>query len=169
MKEESKNLLEETYLRNDGKLFASWQDIKVGCEKIVESLRKENFKPDVIVAIGRGGYIPGVIISHLLENKKLFTLKVEFTEKENTSNQTLKQKPVIIQAIKEKLEGKKILLIDDVNESGQSIQTVTNYLLKEKQVKEIKTGIIHEKPWTKKKADFVGKTVDAWVVHPWEK
>ena len=48
------------------KLIYTWEqqieDTNLICEKIVE----DNFKPDVIVGISRGGLIPGVMISHKL-------------------------------------------------------------------------------------------------------
>ena len=47
------------------KLFYSWDEQLKDTNEICELIEKDDFVPDVIVGISRGGLIPGVMISHL--------------------------------------------------------------------------------------------------------
>ena len=47
------------------KHFYSWQDIETMCTNIVKQMYADNFKPDYIVGITRGGNIPATIISNM--------------------------------------------------------------------------------------------------------
>ena len=46
------------------KLFYSWDEQLKDTNEICELIEKDDFVPDVIVGISRGGLIPGVMISH---------------------------------------------------------------------------------------------------------
>ena len=48
------------------KLFYSWDEQLKDTNEICELIEKDDFVPDVIVGISRGGLIPGVMISHKL-------------------------------------------------------------------------------------------------------
>ena len=48
------------------KLFYSWDEQIKDTNEICELIEKDDFVPDVIVGISRGGLIPGVMISHKL-------------------------------------------------------------------------------------------------------
>ena len=60
----------------------------------------------------------------------------------------------------------KILLVDDVADSGKSLQLVYEHLLKK--AKEIKTLTIFYKPWSSILPDYYVKETRAWIVFPWE-
>ena len=49
------------------KHFYTWQDIEKMCLSIVNQMYKENWRPDYIVGITRGGNIPATIISNILD------------------------------------------------------------------------------------------------------
>ena len=48
------------------KLFYSWDEQLKDTNEICALIEKDDFVPDVIVGISRGGLIPGVMISHKL-------------------------------------------------------------------------------------------------------
>lgn len=45
----------------------SWQDVEKMCVNIVTQMQKDNWKPDYIVGITRGGNVPATIISNMLD------------------------------------------------------------------------------------------------------
>jgi uncharacterized protein len=55
----------------------TWEDVYSLCHQLVRQLRKENFRIDFIVAIARGGYIPGRILSDMLGIQDLTCFKIE--------------------------------------------------------------------------------------------
>ena len=49
------------------KLYLNWKTIDQYCNKLAIQILKSEWKPDYIVGIGRGGLVPAVILSHILE------------------------------------------------------------------------------------------------------
>nr|ADQ54389.1 phosphoribosyltransferase [uncultured marine crenarchaeote E37-7F] len=129
--------------------------------KLAKKVNESGFKPEVIVGISRGGLIPSRIISDLLDNPNLASIRVEFYEYTKK-----REKPKITQPISMPIEGKKILLVDDVADSGKSLQLVYKHL--SKKAKEIRTLTIFYKPWSCLQPDYYIKETRAWIVFPWE-
>ena len=49
------------------KHYYSWQDVEKMCVSIVAQMCKDQWMPDYIVGITRGGNIPATIISQMLD------------------------------------------------------------------------------------------------------
>jgi len=47
------------------KKFYSWHDVEVMCTNIVNQMYADNWRPDYIVGITRGGNVPATIISNM--------------------------------------------------------------------------------------------------------
>lgn len=141
----------------------SWEEIYRLCLEVAEKIKRSGFKPDVLVAISRGGWIPGRILSDLLENPNIATIKVEHYV---DIYQTM-QKPQITQPLPIDVTGKKVLLIDDIADSGKSLKLVKEHLL-ESGVKEVKICALYCKPWSVVVPDFYARETDAWIWFPHE-
>jgi len=76
--------------------------------------------------------------------------------------------PVITQPISVPVKGKRILVVDDVADSGKSLKLVREVLL-EKGAIDVKIAAIYYKPWSITKPDFYMRDTDAWVIFPWER
>ncbi len=144
-------------------LEPSWSDIETMCENISGEISKE-FKPDILIGIIRGGLVPLRIISDFLTNNNVATFRIEYY----TGIGEKKEKPEITQPLTIDIKGKKILLIDDVSDSGDSLIEAKKYLESFKP-SEIKTATLHYKPESKLKPDFFEETTGAWIIYPWEK
>ena len=77
-----------------------------------------------------------------------------------------RNKPKITQPISTPIEGKIILLVDDVADSGKSLHLVYEHLLKK--AREIRTLTIFYKPWSCLQPDYYIQETRAWIVFPWE-
>ena len=140
------------------KLSQTYKDILMLWQKIV----KDGFKPDLIVAILRGGYFPAKILSELFGGINLKTVEISFYKNLEREN-----KPKIIQPIYGSLKGKNVLLVDDVVDSGETLRLAYKHLLK-KEVFTAKTAAIHKKVWSRINPDYYVHEIDWWVVYPWE-
>lgn len=128
-----------------------------------QKIRSQNFAPDIIVGITRGGLIPARILTDLLETQQITTMQIEFY---SDLNQT-KLEPTIKQTLNLPLEGKKTLLVDDIVDSGKSLQVALNHI-KRQNPREIKTATLYCKSINAMKPDFWEKGTAHWVVFPWE-
>jgi hypothetical protein len=132
--------------------------------ELAEKVRKSNYKPDLIVGISRGGWPPARVISDLLENPNIANIKAEFyLDLGRTS-----EEPVITQTISAPINGKKVLLVDDVADTGKTLKLVHDKLI-EDGAKDVKIATLYYKPWSVFKPDFYMVETSVWVVFPWER
>lgn len=134
------------------------------CDKIADNIKKDIGSVDVIVGISRGGLIPARILADRLDIHDLSVIRISFYK---GINQTEKE-PRLLQKISESLEGKRVLLVDDLSDSGTSLKAAIAYL-KELKIAKIYTATLHVKTKSSFIPDFFVSRSDNWIVYPWEK
>ena len=119
--------------------------------------------PDLIVGVARGGLIPAGAIGYAIGVKAMGAINVEFY---TDIGQTLDE-PVILspQLDTDSLKGKKVLVVDDVADSGKTLDLVVN-LLKET-ADDVRSAVIYTKPKTIFEPDFSWKKTDQWINFAW--
>lgn len=142
----------------------TWEQIYELLLNLADKIRRANFKPDVIVGISRGGWPPARIISDLLENPELANVKAEFY----LGVAETKGEPVITQAVSISVRGKKVLVVDDVADTGKSLRLVRSHL-QEQGAADVKIATIYYKPWSIVIPDWYEKETSHWVIFPWER
>ena len=141
----------------------SWNQIYRLLLKLAEAVRKSGFEPDVIVGVSRGGWIPARIMSDLLETPKLANVTAEFY----VGVAETKREPTITQPVSVSVKDKKVLVVDDVADTGESLKHV-NLHLKNQGASEIKIATIYYKPWSIIVPHCYEKETRCWIVFPWE-
>ncbi len=140
-----------------------WNQIYSMLLKQTERICKSRFRPDVIVGVSRGGWVPARVLSDLLENANLANVKAECYVGigEEGGN------PKLTQCLSADITGKKVLIVDEVADSGKSLGLVTDHGL-EQGAHEIKTATLYFKPCCTFKPDFFEEETECWIVFPWE-
>ncbi|RJS90255.1 phosphoribosyltransferase [Candidatus Bathyarchaeota archaeon] len=142
----------------------TWDEIYEMLLSLAEKIQKDNFCPDLIIGICRGGWPPARVMSDLLGNPKLANISVEFyVDIARTRN-----KPILTEPVSLSVEGKKVLILDDVADTGKTLELVKNHLIN-KGVKRIKIATIYYKPWSIVRPDYYEKKTRKWIVFPWER
>jgi hypoxanthine phosphoribosyltransferase len=133
-----------------------------------EKIHKNHYQPDIIIGIAQGGTIPTRILTDLIHLKKPQTTTTTIIEIKLYTNivQTNKH-PIIKQHLTIPINGKKILIVDDISDTGQTLQLAKQYLT-EKGATETKTATLYTKTTTQTPPDYAEKTTDHWIVFPWE-
>ena len=132
-------------------------DIKILARKI-----RDDFDPDAIVGIARGGMTLAHCLSTALDNRHCFTLNsihYENTKKLDTIN---------IFNIPDLNGYKKILLVDDIVDSGETITAIKKELASRFDGLEFKVATIYYKPNTLIMPDFSVKEADDWMEFFWD-
>jgi hypoxanthine phosphoribosyltransferase len=142
----------------------SWDRIYSLLLKLAETVRKSGFEPDVIVGVSRGGWIPARIMSDLLETPKLANVTTEFY----VGVAETKREPSITQSVSVSVKDKKVLVVDDVADTGESLKLVNSHL-KNQGASEIKIATIYYKPWSITVPHYYEKETRCWIVFPWER
>ena len=144
----------------------TWKDIDDSCKKLVNLIKNSGFKPEIIVGIQRGGCITAVLLSHLLNIEDFCTIGIRSTESDDVHVQRMQ--PVVYDSFSLQLiNGKKVLLADDINDTGGTLVEAKIELLKY-DCREVKSATIVSNPANIDKVDFYAKEIEPWVVFPWE-
>ncbi|MCD6559145.1 MAG: phosphoribosyltransferase [Palaeococcus sp.] len=144
------------------KVYLTWWQIDRAIFSLADELRKK-FMPDVIIGVARGGLIPAVRLSHILGDIELRVVDVKFYVDIGTHN----EKPAIRIPIHGDLKGKKVAIVDDVSDTGKTLEVVIEEV-KRLGAEEIKVVCLSMKPWTSVVPDFYVFRTDKWIVFPWE-
>ena len=145
-----------------------WSEIEKSCFYIADRLKI--IRPDIIVAISRGGLIPSRLVSKYLNIRRIYSLGIEsYSDKTNKAS-----KIHTYQSFNKKFPPHNcIAIIDDIIDSGNSlkfaIDKVTNNIIKGNSIS-IVTCSIHYKDCSIIKPDIFHKAVnkDNWIIYPWE-
>ena len=141
----------------------SWNQVYILLLKIAEAVKKSKYEPDIIVGVSRGGWIPARIMVDLLENPKLANVSTEYY----LGVAEIRQEPSITQPISISVEDKKVLVVDDVADTGESLKLV-NAHLKEQGACEIRIATIYYKQWSVTVPQYYAKQTCLWIIFPWE-
>jgi len=142
-------------------LRVKWDEVEKLCSSLAEQVR--GFKPDVLVGISRGGLVPVRLLSDILDNQNVAVMKIEFYKSIGETSGF----PKITQPLVVNIKGKKVLVVDDVADTGRSLLVAKDYLMRQG-AKEILIATLHFKPTSAFKPDHFVKTTDAWLIYPWE-
>lgn len=145
--------------------LVSWSDIEKWCSSIRTKV-VENFSPEVIIGLSRGGLVPSRILSDSLWIKDLLSVKTEHWGITATkSGQAVLNDPG-----KLNLKGKKVLIVDDITDTGQSMKLAYDFV-KSQDPAEIKTATMLHITRSEFVPDYYGELVDqtqwTWFIFPW--
>lgn len=141
----------------------SWPIFGEASRELAGQVLRSGFEPDVVVAIARGGMLLAGSIAYALGSKSCGALNVEFY----TGVGTRLDEPVVLPPMLDQgaLEGKRVLLVDDVSDSGRTLALVLGML--RGGGADVRSVCLYSKPGTVQEPDFVWKTTDRWINFPW--
>jgi len=142
----------------------SWEQIYDLLLELADRIREDGFDPDVVVGVSRGGWPPARVMSDLLEKPQLVNVATEFY----LGVAETKGEPAITQPVSASVKGKKVLVVDDIADTGKSLKLIRTHL-KERGATEIRVAAIYYKPWSIVVPDYYQKDTTSWVIFPWER
>lgn len=117
---------------------------------------------DAIVAIARGGFPPARFLCDFLNIETLYSIQI----KHYGSGAQKQEKAEILSENIGEISNKKILIVDDVNDTGKSLIAAGHRL---ESAAMVKTAVLHEKENSEFKVDFTGGKIMEWkwLIYPW--
>ncbi len=142
----------------------SWNSIARDTKTLSAIIKNAGFNPSIVVAIGRGGLVPARILCDYLHIKDLTTIKVEHWGITATPD----RKAVIKFPLCADIKDKKVLLVDDTTDTGDTLRVSVEYL-KTFGPAELKTAVLIHKTASDFVPDFYVKKIVKWrwVIFPW--
>ena len=143
--------------------FVWWERLYELCFRLYQMISDSGYRPDVIVGIARGGWVPARILSDLFFTKDTANVKVDLYRGIYARNAT----PRISQPIPKDVIWENPLIVDDISDTGDNLKAALEHL-KARGYKNLRTASLHMKPWTSLVPDYYVVETKAWVVYPWE-
>lgn len=150
-------------MTNERYLHLTWMDVQRLSEKLADQIAESGFRPDIIVAVSRGGFDPARILSDELNIRSLASLQVIYYAGIRERN----DKPQVKYPLNADISGLNVLVVDDVADSGNSLKVVKKYI-DSLGPRVVKMATLHHKPWSTFEPDFYAESVDKWIIYPWE-
>jgi hypoxanthine phosphoribosyltransferase len=118
----------------------------------------------MVVAIGRGGYVPARLICDALDIMALTSIKIEHY----LSGSEKQAQAVIRYPLCTDIKGMRVLVVDDVNDSGDTLQLAVEHIRTFLPL-EVRTAVMHDKHVTHYKVDYFTKRIIKWrwLIYPW--
>ncbi|UXD22462.1 hypothetical protein IPA_05030 [Ignicoccus pacificus DSM 13166] len=135
-----------------------WKKVHKFTLDLSKKVKDEDF--DIIVGVLRGGIVPAILLSDIL-SKDVVAVRVKSYQGTHKLGQ-----PRILTPLCDLLE-KKVLIVDDVCDTGETITILESYL-KMLGAKEVKKAVIVKKSKCRAKIDHWVIESDAWILFPWE-
>ena len=142
-------------------MFYSYDEFAVDAKKMAKQI-KDEFDPEVILAVARGGLTLGHSLAVALENRNLFTLNSIHYEDTN------KLDTIQIFNVPDLSKYTKILLVDDIIDSGESMVEIKRELLKRYPNLDIKIATVFYKEKALLLPEFKVKEAHDWVEFFWD-
>jgi hypoxanthine phosphoribosyltransferase len=145
--------------------ITNWEYIYGLCRDVSEDVKQDSFEPDVIVALARGGWFAGRCICDFIGLDDLTSLKMEHYV--GTAQKA--DEPQVRYPMPEgSVEGKDVLIIDDIADTGGSIRRAEEYV-EERNAGTVRTATLQLLQTSEFEPDYVGERLEewAWMVYPW--
>ncbi len=142
--------------------YLSWGQYGELVTRLADEVHSSGEKFDLVIGIARGGLPVAMTVADRIGSK------VDFINVKSYTDVGERVKPKILTTVTERISGKRVLVVDDLVDGGETMETVTQYFVPEKPAI-MKTAVLFTKPWSTFVPDYSLQTVDTWVVFPYER
>ena len=141
-----------------------WSRYNTLSRQLAHHIREARVNVDMIVAIGRGGYMPARLLSDLLGVFNLASFKIEHYRGAHKDRAAQVKYP-----LSAPVDGQNILLVDDVSDSGDTFNVAFKHIQSLGTPEHIHTAVLHHKVVSSYIPDFYAEKVEQWhwIIYPW--
>ena len=146
--------------------LVQWEEVVQWSRLLAEKIEASGYIPDLVIAIARGGYVPARLLCDFLDVHDLLSIQILHWGKaaEITAVAHVKYPYEV------NLQGKKVLLVDDIVDTGDSVIVARDYILSKWRPSMLKIAAMQWiSPVAKIKPDYYVEEVKEWVwyQYPW--
>ena len=141
----------------------SWEHFYRLAKEVANKIKSSGYVPDMVIGLARGGWCLARVLCDFIGVKDLVSLKVEHWGITATPDGKAKLKyPFNID-----LTGKKVLVVDDITDTGESMRISVDYV-KTLNPSEVRTAALRHIEGSKFKPDYYAEKITwRWVIFPW--
>ncbi|MCS7127792.1 MAG: phosphoribosyltransferase [Sulfolobales archaeon] len=144
-------------------VFVDWSEVHKAVAQLAHRMVSDGFIPDAIYGVLKGGIIPARLLADIVNVDSIGFIGVKFYKSigETRARPELTQPPTL------PVRSLSILIVDDVVDSGRTLQLAIDELTRYG-AREVRSAVIYLKPWSSFTPDYYYKVIDKWIAFPWE-
>jgi hypoxanthine phosphoribosyltransferase len=146
--------------------LVTWDDIVEWSYGLAKKIKEAGYKPTVVIAVARGGYVPARLLCDFLGVENLLSIQSQhWTEAAKAAEKAILKFPYHVD-----LRGHRALLVDDIVDTGETVLLAKKFVEENWKPDELKVAVLQ---WissvAKFKPDFYYMEVKEWVwfQYPW--
>jgi hypoxanthine phosphoribosyltransferase len=146
--------------------LVSWDEIVSWARDLSRKIEESNYRPDVVVAIARGGFVPARLVCDFLMIENLISIQSQHW----TEAAKVEEKAIIKFPYKLDLNNGKVLIVDDIVDTGDSVLLAKDFIRKNWNVSDVRVAVLQWiSPVAKFKPDYYSVEVREWIwfQYPW--
>ncbi|WP_375493020.1 phosphoribosyltransferase [uncultured Jatrophihabitans sp.] len=135
----------------------------IAVRSLAETVHADGYRPDLMLAIARGGLLVAGGLGYALGVKNLHVANVEFY----TGVDERLPMPVMLPPVPDlvDLADARVLIADDVADTGATLALVKDFCADH--VAEVRCAVVYEKPTSTVRCEYVWRRTDSWIDFPW--
>jgi hypoxanthine phosphoribosyltransferase len=142
-------------------LDLSWEMFGELCRALALRVARD-FDPDLIVGIARAGVFPGAVVASVLR-KDFYSLTISRKE----GGEVVRERPAVLSAAPLQCRGKKILLVDEITSSGDTLR-LGLASIRDRNPAEVRTATCFSR-YGGYEPDYTALKTDATLIFPWDR
>ena len=146
--------------------LVSWEEIVEWSRGLSEAIEQSGWRPDIIVAVSRGGFVPARLLCDFLDVTDLLSVQSQhWVEAARAAERAILKYPYRVDA-----SGKRVLVVDDIVDTGETLRLARDFIEREWGPREVRTAALQ---WissvAKYKPDYYYIEVRdwTWFQYPW--
>jgi hypoxanthine phosphoribosyltransferase len=132
--------------------------------RVAKAILASPFRPDLIIAIARGGFAPARFLCDFLNVRDMTSISIRhYSAAASQAGQAR-----VLYPLAADIRGRHVLIADDVNDTGDTLQAAIAHV-SARQPASIRTAVLHEKQNSVFRVDFKAALVTEWhwIIYPW--
>ncbi|MGH7910435.1 MAG: phosphoribosyltransferase [Candidatus Dormibacteraceae bacterium] len=142
----------------------TWERFGEATRALATQVAEDGYRPDIVLAVARGGLMPAGAVAYLLGVKNVFTMNVEFY----TGVDQRLPMPVMLPPVLDTVDikGAKVLVVDDIADTGRTLELVQDFC--RDHVEDVRCAVLYAKPGSLVTCRYVWRSADSWITFPWD-
>ena len=146
--------------------YIAYEDFLADLDAVAAKIGADPWQADFLVGIGRGGLVPTAYLSHRLD--------VPMLSVDVSSGEPGFAGELLVKLAEKMNEGQRILIVDDINDSGGTIASLRSALAQQGGGGErVRVAVLLNNIRSRAEVDYWSRTIDRaddkrWFVFPWE-
>lgn len=146
--------------------LVTWDEISDWCSELGSMIVESGYRPDAIIGMARGGWVPARLVCDELVTKNLVSLKTQHWGVTASKD----GKARLVGSLQEDIRGKNVVVVDDITDTGDSLKLAYEHA-KSMSPASVKTATMLHINHSGFVPDFYAREVVkenwTWFVFPW--